>query len=150
MLGVAPAGLGLPFREGAGWIGVVKMWACGGVKTCEEAADAKGTNSSLLCVLLLGLSDEPRDVFHRWVVIVVESVALALDPCLIGQDPSVSSEAGIGHMDVTINLQYLLDGLAVLQLGDCFFLDSGCITSTARMTDELVTSPTAQRPFLTA
>lgn len=103
-----------------------------------------------MCVFLLGLSNEPGDVLDRWVVIVVESVALALNPCLIGQDPSISCEARIGHMYVTINLQNLLDGLAVLQLSDCLFLNDGWITSTARMTDELVTSPTAQRPFLTA
>jgi hypothetical protein len=53
-------------------------------------------------------------------------------------------------VDVAVQLHDLLDGLGLLQLGDCLFLSGLGGTSTARITDELVTRPTAQRPFLTA
>lgn len=53
-------------------------------------------------------------------------------------------------MDVAIKLHNLFDGLAFLKFGDGFFLNVIRDTSTARMTEELETSPTAQSPFLTA
>lgn len=53
-------------------------------------------------------------------------------------------------MDVTVQLHDLLNSPAFLEFGDCFFLDERYGTSTARMTEEALTSPTAQSPFLTA
>jgi hypothetical protein len=122
----------------------------GVVEASDEATDTEGPHSSLLSVLLLGFSHELGDELNRRTVVVVESVALAFDAGLVGEDTAVSGEAGVGHVDVVVELDDLFDGSAFLQLGDCFFLDGGCSTSTARITVESVTRPTAQRPFFTA
>jgi hypothetical protein len=53
-------------------------------------------------------------------------------------------------MNMLIKLDNLLDSFALLKFGDCFLLTQMMATSTARMTDELVTNPTAQSPFFTA
>jgi hypothetical protein len=53
-------------------------------------------------------------------------------------------------VDVVVKLHNLFDGFAFLKFGDCFFLNLMRDTSTARMTEEFVTRPTAQSPFLTA
>ena len=121
-----------------------------GIKSRDETTNAKGTNSSLLCEFLLGLGDILGHIFDWWAVIVVEPVALALDSGLVGKDPTIGSQAGICHVHMIVKLDYLFNCPSLLQLGDCFFLDEMIDTSAARMTDELVTKPTAQRPFLTA
>ena len=51
---------------------------------------------------------------------------------------------------MVVELYNFFDGPALLELGDCLFLSEAGSTSTARMTEESVTRPTAQRPFLTA
>jgi hypothetical protein len=150
LLRVAPAGLRLPLREGTRGVGVVEVGAGGRVEASQQAADAEGTHSALLRVLLLRFSDELGNVLDRRTVVVVEAVALALDSRLVCEDSSVGSEAGVGHVDVVIELHDLLDGFAVLQLGHCLLLSGERVTSTARMTEVLVTSPTAHSPFLTA
>jgi hypothetical protein len=53
-------------------------------------------------------------------------------------------------MNMLIKLDNLLDSFTLLKFGDCFLLTQMMATSTARMTDELVTNPTAQSPFFTA
>jgi len=53
-------------------------------------------------------------------------------------------------MNMFIKLHNLLDGFTLLKFSDCFLLTQMIATSTARITDELVTKPTAQRPFFTA
>lgn len=90
------------------------------------------------------------DVFNWWTVVVVESVALALHSCFVGEDTTISCKTGVGHVDVAIELNYFFDSFSLLEFGDCFFLDRRRCTSTARITDPLVTNPTAQSPFLTA
>ena len=126
------------------------MRSSGIVKTSKEGANSKGSHSSLLGMLLFGFCDKFADVFNWRAVIKVESVALALRSCLVGKDPSISCESAVRHVDTIIQLHDFLYCLTVLKLSHCFFLRWGECTSTARMTDEGVMSPTAHSPFLTA
>jgi hypothetical protein len=126
------------------------MGTRGCIESSEKTADAEGSHTALLSILLLGLCDELGDVFDWRVVVVVEPVALAFDSRLVGQDSAVCCQTGVSHVDAIIQLHDLLNGLAILQFGHCFFLSQHSSTSTARITDEAVMSPTAQRPFLTA
>lgn len=53
-------------------------------------------------------------------------------------------------MNVVIKLNYFLDSSSFLKFSHCFFLNDGRSTSTARMTEEELTRPTAHKPFFTA
>lgn len=101
-------------------------------------------------VLLLSLSHIFGDVFDWRAIVIVESIALAFNSRFVGENSTVSSQTRIGHVNVVIELNNLLDSSALLKLCHCFFLNDGLSTSTARMTDEELTRPTAQSPFLTA
>ena len=93
------------------------------VESGKKAADSERSDSSLLSVLLFGFGNELGDILDRGAVVVVEAVALALDSCLVGQDSSVGCETRVGHVDVVVELDDLLYGSALLELGDCFFLN---------------------------
>ena len=51
---------------------------------------------------------------------------------------------------MAIELNYFFDCFSLLEFCHCFFLSKWRCTSTARITEPLVTSPTAHKPFLTA
>lgn len=55
--------------------------------------------------------------YHWGTVVVVESVGLALDSGLVGDDPPVGSESGVGHPDMVVDLHDLLGGSGLLELG---------------------------------
>lgn len=123
LLRVASAALSFPFREGTRRVGVVEMGFADVVETGNEGTDAEGTNTSFLGVFLFGLSDMFGDVLDGRAVVIVKSVALALDTGLVCQDTSVSCQARVSHMDVVVELDDLLDCATFLQLSDCFFLN---------------------------
>lgn len=54
-------------------------------------------------------------------------------------------------MNMFIELDNLFDGSSFLKFSDGFFLNNDeMLTSTAKITEELVTKPTEHKPFLTA
>lgn len=125
LLRVSATRLCFPLRKRPRRISIVEVWSSWVVEACEKAADSKRTHSSLLSIFLLGLSDIFGDVFDWRTVIVIQSVALALHPCLIGQNSSIGSKTGVCHVDAIIQLHDLLDCLSVLKFSHCFFLHGG-------------------------
>lgn len=150
LLRIAPTGLSLPLRKRASRICVIQMRLPWVIESRNQARYSKGPDSTLLSVFLLGFCDEFGHVLNWGTVVVVQSIALAFNSCLVGQDTAVSSQTRVGHVYVVIKLNNLLDSFAFLQFSDSLFLSATKDTSTARITEELVMSPTAHNPFLTA
>lgn len=121
------------------------------IKPSNQRTDTKGPDTTLLRILLFGLGNMLGDIFNWWVVIIVQSIRLALNPSLIGEDPTIGCETRKCHVNMFIELDDLLDGSSFLEFSDGFFLIyEKMSTSTANITDELVTRPTEHNPFLTA
>lgn len=150
LLWISSTTLSSPLRERSRRVSVVQMRSSIHVKTCNQAAYSKRSHSSLLSVLLLSLSNKLRDVFNWRAVIVVKAIALALDAGFVSQNTAISSQSWVSHMNVIVKLYNFFHCPALLKLSYGFFLSYWCFTYTARITDESVTSPTAQRPFFTA
>ena len=150
LLRVSATTLSPPFRKRTRWISIVKMRFTTDIETSNETTDTKRSDSTFLSEFLFSFCDILRHVFYWRTVIVVQTVTLTLNTSLVGQDPSVSSQPRVSHVDMIIELDYFFDSFAFLKLCHCFFLNRDGSTSAAKMTEDWVTSPTAQRPFLTA
>jgi hypothetical protein len=92
------------------------MWTGRRIKTCQDATDAERTYSSFLCVFLLGLGDEFGYVFDWGIIVIIETIALTLDSRLIRQDTAIGCQPRVSHIDMIVELNYLLDCFPILQL----------------------------------
>ena len=120
------------------------------IKTTDQRTNTKRSHSTFLGILLLSLSNKFRDILDWRTVIIIQTITLALDTCLVRKNTTISSKPRIGHMNVVIELHNFFNCPTLLQFRHCFFLHIRRDTSTARMTEDSVTSPTAHSPFLTA
>jgi hypothetical protein len=93
-------------------------------KTSKEAGDAKRTNSTLLSVFLLGLSDKASHILNGGLIFVAKAVRLALNTSLVNQNSGVGLESRECDHKVLINLLDLSNSAGVLKLCDGVLLDS--------------------------
>ena len=114
LLWVSPTCMSPPFWKWTWGVCVIKMGLSVIVKACNQSTDAERSDTTLLSVLLLCLCDVLWDVFDWWVIVVVQSVRLALDSCLVGEDSSVGCETWKGHVNMLVELDDFLNSSALL------------------------------------
>ncbi len=122
LLWVSAASLCPPFGKWSWWVSVVKVGLSIVIKTGDKSTDTEWSDTTLLSVLLLCLCDVLWNVLDWWIIVVVQSVWLTFDSCLIGQDSSIGCETWKSHVNMLVELDNFLYGSAFLQLGNGFFL----------------------------
>lgn len=90
-LGVAPDGISFPQGVGTGGLGNIELGLFTFV-TNHEGGDAEGTDSSLLGIFLLGLGDEPGNIFKSGLILKVEAETLAFKAGFVDKDSGISLE----------------------------------------------------------
>ena len=120
---VSSAGMSLPLRKRTWWICIVEVGLIFCVKASYQSSNTEWTNTSSLCVLLLGLGNEFGQVFDWRIIIVVKTVRLSLDSCFVGQNSSVSCQPWICHKYVLIKLNDFFDSSSFLKFCDGSFLN---------------------------
>ena len=75
-----------------------------------------------MSVSLLNLCDVPRDIIDRGRILIVQTVVLALETSLVNEDSRIGSEPCEGKAHVGVDLEDLVDGAGVLELGGALLL----------------------------
>lgn len=73
-------------------------------------------------VLLLNLCDVSCDIIDRGRVLIIQAVGLALEASLVDEDSRVGREPCEGEAHVGVDLEDLVDGAGVLELGGALLL----------------------------
>jgi len=113
---MSSGGIGL-VQEGLVGIGLVSRDAG------EEPGNSKGSDSTLLGVLLLDAGQVPTDVIDTGIVFHGETVGLCFDADLVDEDPSVGGKTGKGQDGALIDADNLANGAGVLEFGNGLLLD---------------------------
>ncbi len=150
MLWISSTTLSFPLWEWSWRVCIVEVWLSTWIKTSNQRTYTKRSYSTFLSILLLSFSNKFRNVLYRRTIIVIKAIALALDTRLVSKNTAICSEPWIGHMYMIIKLNYFFNSPSFLKFCHSFFLVYWWSTSTARITEDSVTSPTAHSPFLTA
>lgn len=122
LLWVSSASMSLPLWKWPRWVSVIQVGLALIIETSYQRTDTEWSHTTLLCVLLFCLCDVLWDVLNWWIIVVVQSVWLTFDSCLIGQDSTIGCKTRKGHVNMLVQQYDLLYCSAFLQFGNGFFL----------------------------
>ena len=88
------------------------------LESAEEATYSKGSDTTLLCVLLLRFSNEASHVLHWGFIFILETERLALDSGHVDKYSSVGLQASKSKHQVLVNTLNFTNSAWILKFSD--------------------------------